>query len=224
MGFIRNRQDKPDIVQRADVFLAPFRYEILLYSSLFQSVYLIFLSFFFCSCQDGRSNTICEIEHNPVITTRFYDIRVMATDPAGNVSEQTCSVAVIPKGHYNKRKKDSKSDSNSKSSRGDSRLLEMLEGTAGDKPSHQMPKKTDSKKMHGKGKGKGDIEYHHDPDDLRREFMKSTQRYVIASTTLVWDSELNTDLDEPPIPECEKEEKKSGKGKGKGDRGKHSDP
>jgi len=74
--------------------------------------------------------------------------------------------------------------------------------------------KSDKSKSSKNGKGKV---YHHDPDDLRDEYELSTQRYVIANMTLIWDSALNTTLEEPPLPDCEDKEKSSkSKGKGKG--------
>ena len=77
------------------------------------------------SCQDHKHRgVVCDIEDNYFISTRFYDIEITATDLAGNVSNETCSVAVIPRGHYGRKSSKSKGsralNERSKSSKGGS--------------------------------------------------------------------------------------------------------
>ena len=143
------------------------------------------------SCQDGRRSVICEEEDNDLITTRFYTIDITATDPSGNVSNKKCSVAVVPKGHYHGK-------GSSRKGKGSSRRYNReMTGNS-------------SKRSKGSGKGK-----YHDPDDLRREFGNSTQRYIIGELSVEWDSELDTELIVPPLPpstRCKGSSKGSHKG------------
>ncbi|KAG7365567.1 hypothetical protein IV203_038771 [Nitzschia inconspicua] len=91
MTLIVERNDLPNMVHRAQVYISPI------------------------SCQDmstggsggskgkGQSkSTICEVEEteNDSVTTRFYDVVISASDAAGNVGTKTCSVIVIPANHY----------------------------------------------------------------------------------------------------------------------------
>jgi hypothetical protein len=143
------------------------------------------------SCQDDHGRgPLCETDET--VSTRFYDIEIAATDAAGNVGRKTCSVIVVPSGHYG-------GEESSKSSKG--------------------KKAGSSRKLKG-GKSKGSKksrveEVPHDPDDLRMEYPLSTQRYVVSSLSLLWDATLNTVLVVPPLLNEIEGAKKMGKKVGK---------
>jgi len=193
----------------------------------------------------------------------------MTKDLAGNVADKTCSVAVIPEGHYGGGK-DSKGSKSSKGkggsaskSKGEERNLgwssfyeqgddnedrneddkyssdsssEVKEEQGDDNEdrneddkyssdsssevkensSYSSKGKGDGYESKGKSKGYGSYYKKHDPDDLRHEYLRSTQRYCIADLSLVWDPELDTSLDKPDIPDPCANGKGASKGSSKG--------
>lgn len=64
-------------------------------------VSLQFFSLYSCHASNKNKGSICEVEENDTteITTRFYDIEIVATDIEGNIGRGTCSVIVVPPGH-----------------------------------------------------------------------------------------------------------------------------
>ena len=127
-------------------------------------------------------------------TTRFYDVKVEATDTTGNVGSATCTVIVVPEDHY-----------------------------CDQDPSSYRCKKTKSSKAGRAGKygansskGKGYLPTPKDPFALVYEYELSTKRFVIGSKKLVWDTSIDTRIDvATPAPTGAP----TGKGKGKGSSG-----
>jgi hypothetical protein len=163
------------------------------------------------------------------VTTRFYDIIISATDAAGNVGTKTCSVIVIPDDHYCAGGNCAKAGGKNKGvgnlpkgmQNGLQRGLHHLESFDDFSGRNlQRPKRVKKVKQVKQG-SKGLLNNDHDPDDLRREFALSTQRYVISELSLEFDQNLDTVLTipEPPEPETNVGNAKSAKtktGKAKG--------
>lgn len=167
----------------------------------------MFFIFVSISCQDSHDpkEEICEEEDS--VSTRFYDIVVSTTDASGNVANKTCSVAVIPEGHY---KDDKYSKSSSKSLKSGHRVLEE---TYDDNEGY-VERSLEYKKPYS-------VPFKHDWNDLRDEYAHSTSRYVIDSLNVTWDPNLDTQLVVPPLPPVDKHHSsKGGKGKGRGNEGK----
>lgn len=137
----------------------------------------------------------CEEEQH--VSTRFYDINVAAVDAAGNVGHKSCSVIVVPCGHFKDQSSQEPKVSKKSSSKG-ARLFHTLKGSQ-DKGSKSQEKDGKSSKAENEVKP-------HNPNDLRLEYALSTQRYVISSAFLLWDFSLNTTLTIPPLPGLEFEE------------------
>jgi hypothetical protein len=159
------------------------------------------------SCQDGRDDVICEIDEVVNVTTRFYDIEIVATDSAGNVGVETCSVIVVPDDHYEDTIEltSSSKKSGKASSKASTRKLKGILSKSS---------KTSKSKKSSKQNGKM-VEEPHNPDDLRLEYPLSIQRYELASFSLLWDNSRDTTLKVPPLPECDLD-LHTGSGKGKG--------
>lgn len=190
-------------VHRAEVFLAPY------------------------TCHDERDESVlCKSEiieidddEEELQLTRVYDIEVSATDEIGNVGSVTCSVVVIPKHHPST----TSICGSSKSAKATHRTL--LKGkTKSGKANHL---KGESNSMKGEvsswssSKSSKSIKcLDHDENDLRREYDLSTQRFVVSSLNLHWDTSLETTMDKPVEPISGKSGKSSSKGthstKGKG--------
>jgi hypothetical protein len=159
----------------------------------------------FPSCRDSDSDPISEIEEEAGVTTRIYDIEISSTDASGNTGSKVCSVIVVPEGHYDS----TKGSLSKKSKKGQKRRLKGR----GKRVSNDSDSKSSSKSKSDSGHG----EEPHNPDDLRDELALSTQRFKVASLTLLWDPELDTDLVAPPLPEPREDDGGKGKGgKGKG--------
>ena len=105
-------------------------------------------------------------------------------DAAGNISNKTCSVIVIPEGHYD--------GTASKGSKGSKSVLPV--GGAPDSTAKSTKGPKSSKQM------QGSCPFDHDFNDLRREYALSTERYVITSLNITWDPSRNTTLVPPPNP------------------------
>ena len=166
------------------------------------------------------ASAICEIEEtaNRTVTTRFYDIIISATDAAGNVGTKTCSVIVIPDGHYGiAGSKKSSKKGGTKGPKGMQNGGQIQRGVRhlesfGDLSGRnlQLPKKV-KKGVNGLPNNE------HDPDDLRKEYARSTQRYVISELSLEWDPKLDLTLPNPEIVDVGNGESSKGKtGKAKG--------
>ncbi|KAG7365568.1 hypothetical protein IV203_038772 [Nitzschia inconspicua] len=191
MTLIVERNDLPNMVHRAQVYISPI------------------------SCQDmstggsggskgkGQSkSTICEVEEteNDSVTTRFYDVVISASDAAGNVGTKTCSVIVIPANHYC-----GDAECGSKGSKSTKNVQNDVNGR-----NLQVSKKK-SKALNGRRND-------HNPDDLRLEYLSSTQRYVLSELSLEWDQKLNTGLVVPELSPVltGKKANAAKKGQGKG--------
>lgn len=164
------------------------------------------------SGKGASATSICEIDENDSVTTRFYDIAISVTDAAGNVGTRTCSVIVIPDDHYCGVGNGSKGKNcGSKGAKGiipnggqrGARHLASSDDLSG--RNLQLPKKVK--------KGSKGLNNEHDPDDLRKEYALSTQCYVISELSLEWDPKLNTILAIPPLPELNVGNGKSKKAK-----------
>lgn len=145
----------------------------------------------FHSCRDSDFDPICEIEDKAGITTRIYDIEISSTDAAGNTGSKVCSVIVVPEGHYDSKKGKGKGGGRRRLSRKTKmgqRRRRLMDMGVGDDDDGEEP---------------------HNFDDLRDELALSTQRFEVASLTLLWDPELDTDLVTPPLPEPEEESSSS---------------
>lgn len=140
-----------------------------------KSLFFLPFSFPFNSCHDSTIDRICETER--VVSTRFYDLSIAATDKAGNVGETMCTVIVVPQAHYSSGMKSKKAAQSSTAI-----------------PKGSKTKFSECKRSKGKGKS------FHNPNDLRAEYAKSKQRYGIATFSHVWDPNLNTILTPPPSP------------------------
>lgn len=137
------------------------------------------------SChENGHSDgSICEVDENKRITTRFYDIEVYAQDAAGNSGMKKCSVIVIPTGHYD---------------------LDTEVSTVGKKGKAEQKGSFNSRKSGGKKGKKGGkkglidgTQKAHKRNDLRNEYRLSTQRYLLSEENHVWDPALNNFLSIP---------------------------
>jgi len=165
------------------------------------------------SCQDDdKSSSICEIDKNVDVTTRFYDIQITASDAAGNEGTKTCSAIVIPEDHYCNDGMSSTASKSSKrcGSKGSKSTGSVLDGVGARRALHQSEESfslyDDSRALQGLvtksiKSSKGINQEEHNPDDLRMEFTRSTQRYVITELSLEWDPNLDTTLLIPPLPE-----------------------
>ena len=178
-----------------------------------------------CHDEDGRGSTTKGCLKDPAegVTTRIYDIVLSAVDEAGNKSSKTCSVIVVPCGHY---------CSSSGSGKGKGNGGEGVVGGNGGRKLNRNRRRTsrglddvDRSSDGGKGKGRmandNCVGLHNSTDDfndLRMEYNISTMRYVIDSIVVEWDPELDTTpIPEPDLPEfdlCLCNEDNDGKGKG----------
>lgn len=160
------------------------------------------------------------------MTTRFYDITISATDAAGNVGTKTCSVIVIPYDHYCAGGNCAKAGGKNKGAgnlpkgmqNGLQRGLHHLESFDDFSGRNlQLPKRVKRVKKVKQG-SKGLLNNDHDPDDLRREFALSTQRYVISELSLEFDQNLDTVLTIPEpetnVGNAKSAKTKTGKAKG----------
>ena len=122
------------------------------------------------------------------MTTRFYDIEVSAQDAAGNLGMKTCSVIVIPTGHYD--------------------IDIDVNGIGGKKGKAELKGSSNTEGKSGKKGGKkgmiGGNNNLHQRNDLREEYRLSTQRYLLSEDNHVWDPAFNTFLVIPspliPLP------------------------
>jgi hypothetical protein len=124
-----------------------------------------------------------------VITTRFYDINITATDATGNIGVATCTVIVIPMAHYD------------------------LE-SGGMTPKGTLPKGGTAKFPKGSKSKSKSGQAVHNWQDLRLEYALSSQRYVITELSLLFDPKLDTTLVVPPLPEVNPTVTKGPKSKG----------
>lgn len=147
-------------------------------------------------CLDrGRNPRICETENTARVTTRVYDIEIVATDAAGNVGKKICSAIVVPWDHYDD---------------------EEIGNSKGSKKSKSKSKSKQRNRQPLIG---------HDANDLRREYRFSVQRYELATMFLTWDNSLDTTLDVPPLPLLDigsSSSKSKSKGKSGGSKGSSS--
>lgn len=126
------------------------------------------------------------MDENENVSTRFYDVEITAQDAAGNVGKAVCSVIVVPPNHYG--------------------LLENDEGGKGGKKANKARQLRELKGGKGKGGkkggdgGTGNPGTIHDPNDLRKEYPLSTQRYLVSAKRLLWNRDLDTKLIVPPRP------------------------
>ena len=183
----RQELGTPNQVQRAKVFLAPF------------------------TCHDLSSNSpvLCELETtigDPHLNSRYYDISVTATDEIGNVGMATCYVIVIPQD----RPSTTSICAGGKSKSSNTHTSFHSDSTSSESPSGSSHSKS------SKSKSSKDYCLEHDADDLRREFLLSTQRFDTTSLGLEWDTSLNTTRSQhvEPQPHTGKSGK-SGSGSGK---------
>ena len=122
------------------------------------------------------------IAQTKVFTTRFYDIKVRAADPAGNTGETICTVIVVPEDHYDCDNGKCKSSKKAN----EARRLRMMQ---------DENSSTEVATDHKTGKGKGSPPLPHTPtDDLVQEYQLSTKRFIIGSQELVWNTGLDTNI------------------------------
>ena len=163
--------DEGNKVHRAKVYIAPY------------------------TCHDESDESlICKVEAigDPELNTRFYDIEVTARDEIGNVGSATCSVIVIPRHHLylGKSSKGSNLCASSKSGKG---------ATATEQVQDMNMRRHLQAHHNMSGKSGKVSSSEHNANDLRDEFVLSTQRFQIASMELEWDTSLDRTRD-PPTP------------------------
>ena len=140
------------------------------------------------TCHDSPdTEDVCLVERTTAITTRFYDIEVSVIDE-GCVSATTCRIAVIPDGHYETCDGcfdvpgwfDSAGDGCDWYERIDTRCEDYGDGFF-----NMGHIANTACCVCGGGRC-------HNADDLRDEYMLSTERNVISEITLDWDPLLDS--------------------------------
>jgi len=178
--YILEREDEPEMVQRADIYLEPFT----------------------CATRGASGSDVCLREGEDDISTRIYDIEISTVDAAGNKSSQTCSVVIIPPGHY-ASSKSSKATPKSTKAFQKRKLKKSMDGTINKVPAapEDVPAEEDDRPKSSKGsKACNGSRVGHDPNDLRDEYNLSTKRTVLAKAFLIWDPMMNSTLNVPPLP------------------------